>query len=153
VIQNFSFYQITHQPSFPGKRSHDLEQIPDSSFHSCQLCSLSADFINCANFRTSGNTKDIPTISSLHVTLQLRENLLCILTGGEMLDVFLKKTDKESQMFLTSTLHQPKNAAVFKMAEKAISASENWETDPHIAAVLNSALFHALNLKVAGRKG
>ena len=78
--------------------------------------------------------------------------MLCIPTGGDIIDVFVKKLDKESEKFLTSTLNQPRNAPVFKLVEKSFSSKENWETDPHIAAVLNSAIFHALNLKVVRRK-
>jgi hypothetical protein len=68
------------------------------------------------------------------------------------MDVFIKKMDKESESYLKSTLKQSRNVAIFVLTEKAIAANEDWETDPHVAAALNSAIFHALNLKVAGHE-
>jgi hypothetical protein len=125
-------------------------RFPVSNF---RLTSPTVELLLAYNSIVPGNTKDIPTLLSLQATLELRENLLCICTGSENMDVFVKKMDKESETFLKSTLNQPRNAAIFKIVQKAISASETWETDPHVSAVLNSAIFHALNLKVARRNG
>jgi hypothetical protein len=154
VLQTFTSYEVTYLTSSQGKQRQGMKQIPGYPLYPLLSSSKSrtVEFSQYCNFWLPGNTRDTPTLSSLHACLELKENLLCIRTGSDHMEVYVKKKDRESEIFLTSTLNLPRNAAIFKFAEKAISANEKWEIDPHVTAILNSAIFHALNLKVASQE-